>query len=336
MKKFVALFISILMLFSIAACDAPALIVDLVKDKGWDTVYKYEKSTYEIKKYTRKKVGDVDTNDVCIAEGMVTMTIEKDFKTENDSSFSRLVTDYIVKYNDVPEAIEKLKDNTGKPYDRDNRGKTDTMKSEVIFYTDGLIPSRSEKTFNLEVRENEKENLSYSYTADYKAGSATIIMDGKESTLPISGVNVFDNEQIFIVARALKGNAGNFYLSNIYSCFDSGAYFKHPMAVTNDNAKTPLEVGENLNKYLTAREDGKYKVNCSEITIKINDPKSGPPIKLLMTSKDEADKDEFFKISDNISTNKIIMQITQVEYDINRAGELYNTVHTLKDYTVIR
>ena len=275
----------------------------------------YEFSEFKIEKYLMKVDSDEIKRDRLLAEGTASFTLEE----AESSGNARLSICVTVTYN-------------GDDANGTSRNLTDSMNSEVVFSKTTLLPVTSKKSVKSAKRVGA-EDMSYEVTVDYENAQAVLnrANQNKPETKSINiGSQTFDNEQLFFAMRAFSalapGSSQSFRLLQPYQSFvyDRGTY-PMGMTVAGELTEFALDFYKNDNLYgMELGENSKPKVNAMCATVSISEENRGPAIKAYYSSQP-------FKISTTISTNKVLVGITETSYGAT-LNQRTDTFYTLSDY----
>lgn len=275
----------------------------------------YEKSVYEVKKYN----GDATT---VIGNGRLVFELDS-YGRIDDIDYSSLTMNFSITYNDFAQENDK--------------GKTDTITSTVIFSSAQLAPYSSTKTVTVADRDDAVNN-SYSLSVDYANKKSTLDWtkkDAEQSVIDFSGQNttkLLDNEQLFYAVRAfdtLQAGA-QMYPFTIANFFDMHVYYDayHPYEmIFNCDEKTesmsfPASTHPTVNSYLS---DAQGNVNALTTTVQINASESGTPITVKYSMTD-------FNAGSNQTTERVMLFFSTYEQDYNTAKITTITNYSLSEY----
>lgn len=319
MKKIFTWILTIFSLFALVACGSAPVYVEFEADKPWETQTLYEKATYTVNRYRMVKSGKETVRDGDpIATGELTTVVREGAAAADEGATVDIETTFTVTYEDSERAGV-------------DRGLTDTIETRLTCRKVGLGPLSSYRKVVLAPRADQTD-LSYTVTGDYVNGTAEMLKSGEETpqsiTLSTSGT-VFDNEQLYFVARALKGlapkSSNSITLINLHDCFLNG-FSTYPMTVSCAEEKETLYIGEWATALgLESDGNGSAKVECLRVSIGKNDNFPGPPQTVYYANQN-------FQVNATETTSRVLVSIVNREYDAS-ATESFNTVYTLSSYT---
>lgn len=384
MKKVFVLIISLLLAAfaftgcgSLFSCGNTSATSTIMTEKPWKNDFNYEQVTYDISRYTvayseNEKGETVFDTDKTVAEGSYTLTLttiaeniknseefaalgtDEDFGeyftnniSKNDSlaetpgAYSVLVAEYTLTYND----------------DEDNgnyKGKTDTIKSIVLFRNANLMP-----VFSYKKAELASSDISYSALADYVNG-INKFTENDEARADISIKENYDNELLYYTVRSLTGiESGTSTSLNFHNSVESGVYGKEAvnnMAISVDTGSYYVNgidkndetgfvkdyLGDSV-EYIDeekkaqmeaeAAEEGEeknisvgYAIPARIVSVGRNDQNRGPSTTLAYSSVD-------FTYYGNVMKN-VLLTVTGYEFDTDTKLISYMNMITIKDYTI--
>ncbi len=342
MKKILLFLLSALIAFTAAACAPANVVYDWEMTEPWGD--DYERCLYDVKIYERVKSGEENVNGEVIAEGTLEYVLN--------------IVPGTVKYADVTMKTTLVYKDTEKALQ--NRGLTDEAESTVRFANSGFASISSEKTVKSASRKNTSgkytDTSSFKVTADYKNNRASAYIGQKVDTLtgtPQSGykfekefalqsnLQYFDNEQLLYIIRALKTTKPESSTvinnSNIYDISQSlgkkDKYTPSKTTISTEKALVSKTVEPSIAQLYLSDDykstDGVYSVNCmSTYYSKAAEPK-GPPFYLYIS---EPSAVFTHSVTKNVS-NKIILEMKQIQYNTNTRTEQFHTIYTLKEYS---
>lgn len=300
--------------FALCGCQQE-ITVTFDSVRPWhDGELSYERLVYAAEIFDTTDGADEDTR-VRIAEGELSFALEELVRSEGSSGYSTLDMDFYVTYNDSAAEADK--------------GKTDTIQSSTRFQTDSLVTSTMTKTVTLADRDG-RDNLSYTLVADYfgtHKATRTFTSTGDEVTINIPQNAYFDNEMMYHLTRATsigKGASTNFYMTNMFDSCTTGKFTRYTMSTKGDEATHTLDFNKWIEPWLVTEPDEENgeqaeepaepsdvcKVDCTRVSISINDSKSGPPYYVYFAEKSFTDGTRTHK--------KVPVKITYAQYTGSR------------------
>lgn len=245
-KKLTAVFTALTAATALVACSSEPTMSAFQNPRPWQASEgeaAYESLGYSVAVYDTKK-GATDDKRVLIADGTLGYVLSYS-KQDARGGEATLDMKFNVVYNDkAPE---------------NDVGATDSITSKTLFRTDSLEALSMQKTVTLGARKNEDEskNKSYSIDADYSKGKATREMYGKTQTLKNLDEKCWDNELMFYLARATgikKGSTTNFYMTNLFDCFEKKEYTQLTMVAAAKDKLAQLEFDPWIKDYVITKE----------------------------------------------------------------------------------
>lgn len=338
-------------------CSSGTAITLATGEKSnWYNQNHYEKIEYDIARYAYG-AKEVDADGVTtypaeiIAEGKYTTTLKEmkstadipaDFKAKTGDlglsdktayNYTLLTTEFTLTYNAKSGVLS---------------GKTDVMKSELLFYTSDLMP-----IYLIRSETYQSDDISISIATDYvreKKNSVTI--NGVETVTEVAS-GVYDNDLMFYVIRARSSLAGGSSDSlSIFSPKDS-AVDKKGKAITKSMTFSSATSSEESSKYITVDKEDKFIKNCYSSSIlpeKSYDEKTGDflgyNIERLYTQLYINEKnrgaviqlnyaiDDFVMLGQTMSKVCLSIMTTEYDYEAPSATPAYSVVYTISDYTI--
>lgn len=325
MKKFVALILSLISIFTLFGCTTEMPGVDPVSPAPWvhngNSATAYEKSVYRVVKYD--KVRNVE-----IAEGELSFEIAPVQGETDNVDLSTFTTNFTLTFNDNAEDADK--------------GKTDTITSTVLFASKTLIPRYSEKTVTLADRDDPTTNQSFTLVNDYVAGISILTkpkmnFSNTINFADVQRLNVYDNETIYLYLRAYPGLtnsiSGNLKLANFYEMHHSGYFYTTPItfATGATDKDIPVEIGTSLvSKYLNDQGDS---VNAFMLQFSIDSNNGGTPEQVYFSKSPFVIEPKTTEDGKDKTTSLVIVKLVKEEYNYLSAGLQFTTEFTLTNYT---
>lgn len=352
MKKISALVLVLILATAVMAgcsgdlfgCSSTAAITLATGENAkWFNQNHYEKITYDIVRYAygeKNEDGSYDLKDKDIAHGKYTMTLEGMKSIDNipekfnasalglsgstKYNYSLLTIDYTLTYNEKSAGLN---------------GKTDTMKSELLFYTSDLLPIRLLRSENY-----QSDSSTIDITTDYIGLKNTVKVNDKTIETEVKS-GVYDNDLMFYVLRAksslVSGSSDSIV---IFSPKDSAADEK---AITKSMTFSSSSAFTNEDeKYLTVDKDGNFVPECYSSNAMPEKTEDGYKIPRLSTGLQINEKnrgaiiqlnyslDDFVVLSQTMKS--VLLSILTTEYDYNAptATPAYSMVYTISDYSI--
>lgn len=313
MKKIIISVLSILLVaFVCVGCtnnSVPAPELDGQKPWVSSRRFKSETSTYKVAKYFMRGENDlVLVNDE--SQSNLTYTLTYD----DDGEFATLTTDFRITYSNS-EYI-----------DSSYHGKTDTITSSAVFYADTLVAVSTQK----EVALATDPDSSYSYTADYTNGNATVTKNGANTDFTFARGDYIDNEYLYYYVRALNkmGNTLNetFDVVNWYECYLRGEFFTASMIASYfSEASTELGGSGLINGFSSDSKDAEANmITCTGVQIFLNSQKQGAPLEAYYSKGT-------FTVDENKIAKKLLARIMNYEYTLDGIIN-YTTDFKLKEF----
>ena len=310
-KKSIGIITAAALALSLSAC-AQQTTVTFDTERPWhDGNASYEKLDYAVAIYDTTTSTSEDKR-VLIASGALSYELKEKPPEGSPTYTTTLDMSFSVTYNETAAEAD--------------RGKTDTITSNVEFHNDSLSSSYMTKQVDLADRDG-LDNLSYSLEADYFGKHiATRVMNEKERSMSIPQSTYCDNEMMIYLARATgisRGATTNFYLCNIFDSFLNGSLTNYTMAANADDSFQNVKLGKWIEPLVVVEEEEKkdepetqadgdetdpdvYELPCYRVSISINADKHGPPYRVYYSSKDIK--------SDGKTHKKVPVKITYAEY----------------------
>lgn len=218
-------------------------------------------------------------------------------------------------------------------------GKTDTMTSDLLFYTSDLMPIYLIRSENYQSDGNKLD-----ITTDYINLKNKVTVNGETTETEVKS-GVFDNDLMFYVMRARSSLApGTSDALEIFSPKDSaiqGKAVTHKMTfsttATFTNASDKylyLDKGDkfiqNSFRNLPEKTEDGYKVERMYTGVGINEKNSGPYTYLSYAT------DNFYTLGQE--TSKVCLKMDTIEYDSKApvATPAHSTHYTLSDYSIVK
>lgn len=268
-------------------------------------VASYERLVYSVNIYDTSN-GTSDDKKIGIATG----TLEFELEEQSNRKFTELSTRFTVTYNDNAAEID--------------RGKTDSVSSDITFQTSSLYTSTMTKTVALAPRDKVTD-LSYTVEADYfNTHKAKKYAPGKPEeakTISIPEYGTYhDNEMMFYMARATTLTADGaqpFFMANIFDSFLYGKFTNYTMSVSCAKSLVTMYMDSWVADFgveAVEAEDGTvtYPVKCYNASISINADNSGPPYSVQYTEKPFTTGSD--ETGDKKEHNKIPVSMAYPEY----------------------
>ena len=270
-KRKLAALTAVATVFALCGCNQEVAVVLDTPSPWHDGNGAYEKLVYSVAIYD----GGSGEERKTLATGELVFELTE--TTGGAYETSTLDTRYTVTYTQDADEIE--------------RGLTDTVTSSVVFMTDSLHASSSQKTVSLAKRA-DKLDLSYTVTAEYmgeNAHKATVTMTGYDeptsTEISIPSGTFYDNEMMYYLARSTKlaaNSAQSFRMVNLFDSQNTGKFTNYNMLASVKQDLAKIDVGDWVKDFgveaVTDEETGavSYPVSCYETGIYINDSKHGP------------------------------------------------------------
>ncbi|MBE5730347.1 MAG: hypothetical protein E7350_00150 [Clostridiales bacterium] len=313
MKKIIVSVLSLLLVaFVCIGCTSNTVTAPEIDDpKPWfaSRKFKSETSSYNVAKYFMRGENDlVLVNDESDSHLTHTLTLSE------DSSLLTLTTDFRITYS----ASEYV--------DSRYHGKTDTITSTAVFYPDTLYAVSTQKNVVLET----EPSSSYSYSADYVGGTATITKNGANTEITFDRGNYIDNEYLYYYVRAMEkmGNSLNetFEVVNWYECYLRGEFFTASMVASYfGEASTELGASGLIDGFdADTKDTDANMITCTGVRIFLNSQKQGAPLEAYYSKG-------AFTVEEGKTAKKLLSRIMNYEYTLDGIIN-YTSEYKLKDF----
>ncbi|MBR2970675.1 MAG: hypothetical protein IKC48_02635 [Clostridia bacterium] len=317
MKKLILSILSLLLVaFACVGCTnntVPPTKIDNPKPWFFHRNFKSETTTYNVAKYFMRGENDlVLVNDESASHLTYTLTLS------DDAELATLTTDFRITY----VASEYV--------DSSFHGKTDTITSTAVFYADTLYAVSTSKEVTLAT----DPSSSYSYSADYTSGKATITKNGTSTEISFNRGDYIDNEYLYYYVRAME-NMGNtlnetFNVVNWYECYLKGEFFTASMIASYfSEASTELGSTDLIDGFDADTKDTEANmITCTGVQIFLNSQKQGAPLEAYYA------KGAYTVEEGKLPTRKLLARIMNYEYTLSGIIN-YTTEFKLKDFSAI-
>ncbi|MCL2256296.1 MAG: hypothetical protein FWC11_05510 [Firmicutes bacterium] len=389
MKKIVRVFILLFvaMLFFVACGQAEDPTLRFTPELPWGAVNSdlFEQKTYTVRMYERvvaptghPEAGQIiNLVDNPIASGTMTMTIEW---------YAGELVDDIPSIRLTMEQSVMFMRNFRVHNAGNSIGDVDTIWSEVVFSATGR-PIRSERIVTQGIRRNTEgvpiaRNFSYRTVARYVARGEEQVgarvyrwrdVEVDELGFPVmsenwienhsipinAAIGAFDNEQLFVLARAMTGfNANGGQMLELYDLFDMatrqqadrrGRVSPTTMGI-GIGERSPFEINENL---LAVETTGNRvyghanQIYAYSVRISRQHAQAGPPLNIRVsqpfgqttTINNETGQTTTVTTGNRFAGgDRLILQKSMTIFDVmpQNRREIANVVHTLVDYSNVR